>query len=82
MNNQDLRTELDKLERVQKEIDAELKLGVDAYAEEMKNYLGETIKQELKNPTNKPISLKKSFWTKVKDWWNDLKARLYNYFFN
>ena len=82
MNNQDLRTELDKLERVQKEIDAELKLGVDAYAEEMKNYLGETIKQELKNPTNKPISLKKSFWAKVKDWWNDLKARLYNYFFN
>ena len=82
MNNQDLRTELDKLERVQKEIDTELKLGVDAYAEEMKNYLGETIKQELKNPTNKPISLKKSFWIKVKDWWNDLKARLYNYFFN
>lgn len=82
MNNQDLRSELDKLERVQKEIDAELKLGVDTYAEEMKNYLGETIKQELKNPTNKPISLKKSFWTKVKDWWNDFKTRLYNYFFN
>ena len=83
MNNiEDIHNEIDKLYIAQKEITNELKLGVDAYAENMKNYLGEEIKKELLNPTSVPIKIKKSFWKKLKEWWFDFKNRIDNYFFS
>lgn len=82
LNTQEIQSELDKLETFKKEIDDNLKLGVDAYADEIKNRLGEEIKKELQHPTNHPIPLKKSFWVRLKEWWANLKTKLYNYFFN
>ena len=71
--------EFDGLMDDKKESENALTLGINSFANEIKNGLGDEIKKELLNPTIKPI--KKSRKEKRREWWNSLKERLNAYFF-
>ena len=80
-----MKTDFDKefegFQNDKKEISETLESEKKKYAENIKLNLGENIIRELSNPQlNQPIKHDKSY--RFKTWWNDLKIKLNNYFFN
>lgn len=72
---ENIQKEIEKLKKDREESNVSLRLNIDSFAQEMKDYLGEEIKKELKNPSNMVKKQKKSKW-------QNLKEKLNRYFFS
>ena len=80
MKSNSIEKEFEAYNADKKEIEQTLNDGIVSYANDIKTYLGENILQELSNPKlNKPI--KHSRKHRIKQWWDNMKIKLNNYFF-
>lgn len=80
MKTDSIEKEIEGYNADKKEIENILNNSIISYAEEIKKNGGNIIR-ELSNPQlNQPIKHDKSY--RFKTWWNDLKIKLNNYFFN
>jgi hypothetical protein len=76
----DFNKEFENYQNDKKEISETLELEKEKYAEAIKLSLGEKMIKELSEPSLRYVKHSKKY--KFKQWWSDLKIKLFNYFFN
>lgn len=76
----DIEKEFDGLRNDKKEFEESIEINKNIFAEQLKNQMGKEIKEELTNPTLKPIKHDRKYRCKLR--WNEIKEKLNNYFFN
>ena len=76
----DFDKEFEEFQNDKKDIIETLEFEKEQYAKIIKNGFGSDILQELSNPSLKPI--KHSRKQRFNMWWEDIKIKMNNYFFN